>query len=316
MSGPAAYQDLYLRGELAARAEQAREILKNCQLCPRHCNVNRLAGKLGACSTGAKAVVYSYAPHFGEETPLVGKYGSGTIFFANCNLKCVFCQNYQISQMGEGREVTGQELAMIMLSLQERGCHNINLVTPTHVVPQILQALERAVAEGLSIPLVYNCGGYESVETLKLLKGIIDIYMPDMKYSDEKIAQEYSGIENYPSVNKAAIKEMYRQVGDLQIDELGIATRGLLVRHLVLPQGLAGTASVVHFLAEEVSPNTYFNIMAQYRPFYKASQFPSINKALTRTEFSEAVNIARQQGLGHLDGIYPPREERFIASYE
>ena len=185
----AAYRELYLRGELAVRIEQAREILENCQLCPRYCYVNRLAGKLGTCGTGIKAIVSSYAPHFGEEAPLVGNYGSGTIFFTNCNLKCVFCQNYHISQLGEGREVTKEELARIMLSLQERGCHNINLVTPTHVVPQILQALDLAVAGGLSIPLVYNCGGYESVDILKLLEGIVDIYMPDMKYSDDEIAR-------------------------------------------------------------------------------------------------------------------------------
>jgi len=312
MSSPAVYQAIYLRGEFTVRIEQAREIQENCRLCPRHCNVNRLAGKMGACHTGDKAIVSNYAPHFGEETPLVGKYGSGTIFFANCNLNCVYCQNFHISQLGEGRDVTSQELAKIMLSLQERGCHNINLVTPTHIVPQILQALGLAIAEGLSIPLVYNCGGYESVETLRVLEGIVDIYMPDMKYSDDEIAREYSGVDNYPSVNKAAIKEMHRQVGDLQIDGQGIATRGLLVRHLVLPHRLAGTSSVVHFLAEEVSPNTYINIMAQYRPCYKASKFPSINKTLTRAEFSEAVNMAHQHGLERLDGIYAPREKRVL----
>ena len=312
MRGKAAYQGLYSSGELAIRIERAREILENCQLCPRHCHVNRLAGEVGKCRTGARAIVSSYSPHFGEEAPLVGKYGSGTIFFTNCNLKCVFCQNYHISQLGEGREVTEEELARMMLSLQAMGCHNINLVTPTHVVLQILQALELAVAGGLSIPLVYNCGGYESVEILKLLEGIVDIYMPDMKYSDEEIARQYSGIENYPSANRVAVKEMHRQVGDLQIDEQGVATRGLLVRHLVLPHGLAGTAAVVRFLAEEISSNTYLNVMAQYRPCHKASQFPSITSLLTREEFSEAINLARQQKLERLDRLYSHREERIL----
>ena len=300
----AAYQKLYLKDELVVRVERTREILENCQLCPKKCYVNRTADELGNCSTGARAVISSYAPHFGEEAPLIGKYGSGTIFFTNCNLECTFCQNYHISQLGEGREVTKEELAKIMLSLQERGCHNINLVTPTHIVPQILQALELAVARGLTVPLVYNCGGYESVETLKLLEGIVDIYMPDMKYSDVEVAQQYSGIENYPPVNKAAIKEMHRQVGDLQIDEMGVATKGLLVRHLVLPNGLAGTAEAVRFLAEEISSNTYLNIMAQYRPCYKASQFPLINRPPSREELLEAINLARDFGLKRLDRLY------------
>jgi len=207
----------------------------------------------------------------------VGNNGSGTIFFTSCNLRCVFCQNYSISQLGNGREVTKEELAEMMLSLQKKRCHNVNLVTPTHVVPQILEALEIAIARGLSIPLVYNSGGYESTETLKLLEGIVDMYMPDMKYSDDEIARLYSGIENYPSVNRAAVKEMHRQVGDLQINEQGVATRGLLVRHLVLPNGLAGTRQIVHFLAEEISLNTYLNVMAQYHPCHQASQFPLLS---------------------------------------
>ncbi len=308
----AAYQDLYLSGKLAIRIEQARGILENCQLCPRHCHTNRLAGDVGSCGTGARAIVSSYAPHFGEEAPLVGNHGSGTIFFTNCNLECVFCQNYHISQLGEGSEVTKEELARMMLTLQAKGCHNINLVTPTHVVPQILEALELAIPGGLHIPLVYNCGGYESVETLKLLEGIVDIYMPDMKYSDEEVARQYSGIENYPSVNRAAVKEMHSQVGDLQIDEQGVATSGLLVRHLVLPHGLAGTAGIVRFIADEISSNTYLNVMAQYRPSYKASLFPLIAKPLAREEFSEAINLARQQGLKRLDRLYSFGEKRML----
>lgn len=312
MSELAAYQELCLRGELIVRVERARKILENCQLCPQKCYVNRLTGELGNCGTGTKAIISSYAPHFGEEAPLIGNCGSGTIFFANCNMNCVFCQNYHISQLGEGIEVTKEELARIMLSLQERGCHNINLVTPTHVVPQILEALELATVWGLTIPLVYNCGGYESVETLKLLDGIIDIYMPDMKYSADKIANQYSGIENYPQVNKAVVKEMHRQVGDLQIDKQGVATRGLLIRHLVLPHGLAGTADIVRFLAEEISSNTYLNIMAQYRPCYKATQFPLITRSPNREELVEAVSLAQHYGLERLDRLHSRREERIL----
>jgi putative pyruvate formate lyase activating enzyme len=299
------YLTLYRSGELSRRVKLAKEIISCCQLCPRRCRVNRLAGETSNCRTASSAIVSSYNPHFGEEAPLVGYHGSGTIFFTNCNLRCVFCQNYPISQLGEGEKVSSDKLAGMMLSLQAIGCHNINLVTPTHVVPQILEALEIAVAKGLSIPLVYNSGGYDSVETLKLLDGIVDIYMPDMKYSDEERARKYSGIENYPSVNRAAVKEMHRQVGDLQIDEHGIAYRGLLVRHLILPHRLAGTAEVVRFLAEEISPNTYLNLMAQYRPAYKASQFDELSRPITREEFIEAIKLAREQGLWRLDRVRP-----------
>jgi putative pyruvate formate lyase activating enzyme len=307
-----AYLELYYSGELKARVRRAKEILESCHLCPRHCGINRLAGEVGKCSTATQAVVSSYAPHFGEESPLVGIHGSGTIFFTHCNLKCVFCQNYSISQLGEGREASKQELVGMMLSLQAMGCHNINLVSPTHVVPQILEALELAIAMGLSVPLVYNCGGYDSVETLKLLDGIVDIYMPDMKYSADDIAQQYSGIKNYPSVNREAIKEMHRQVGDLQMDNNGVATRGLLVRHLVLPHGLAGTAEVVRFLAEEVSVHTYLNIMAQYRPSHKASQYPLLSRPITRQEFLEAVDLAQQQRLERLDKMPNPSAARIL----
>jgi len=250
-------------------------------------------------------MVSSYGPHFGEESPLVGRNGSGTIFFTNCNLRCVFCQNYSISQLGEGDKVSKEELACMMLSLQDKGCHNINLVSPTHVVPQILEAFEMAVKSGLQLPLVYNSGGYDSIETLRLLEGIVDIYMPDMKYSDERNAEKLSGVENYPSINRAAVKEMHRQVGDLQINEDGIAQRGLLVRHLVLPHGLAGTKEVVNFLANEVSPDTYVNIMAQYHPCHKASQFPSLSRRISAGEFQEAVTLARQAGLCRLDEPRP-----------
>ncbi len=308
----AAYLELCHSGELKSRVERAEAILKSCQICPHGCRVNRLAGEVGKCRTASQAVVSSYNPHFGEEAPLVGSHGSGTIFFANCTLRCIFCQNYPISQLGEGEEVSKEELAEMMLLLQANGCHNINLVTPTHVVPQILQALEIAAAKGLSIPLVYNSGGYDLVETLKLLDGIIDIYMPDMKYSNEEIALQYSGIKDYPSINKAAVKEMHRQVGDLLINEQGVATRGLLVRHLVLPHGLAGTAEVVRFLAKEVSPNTYVNIMAQYRPSHKAFQIPLLARPTTKQEFQEAIGLALQQGLERLDSLYPRPRVRIL----
>jgi len=299
----ASYQALYRSGELEERVERARAILKSCELCPRRCKVNRLEGEKGVCRTASVAVVTSCGPHFGEEAPLVGTHGSGTIFFTHCNLRCMFCQNYNISQLGEGRAASKGELARMMLALQEQGCHNINFVSPTHVVPQILEALQVAVGLGLSIPLVYNCGGYESVETLKILDGIVDIYMPDMKYSDEKNGRRFSGIKNYPSMNQAAVKEMHRQVGNLQMDERGVAKRGLLVRHLVLPNDIAGTEGVVRFIAEEVSTNTYLNVMAQYHPAHRAFKIPALSRPLSRQEFVDAVGLARRYGLERLDGV-------------
>jgi len=292
--------------------EQAREILRECRLCPRECRVNRLSGQKGKCQVTREVVVSSYGPHFGEEAPLVGGHGSGTIFFAYCNLKCVFCQNYTISHLGEGTEVTNDELAGMMLSLQTQGCHNINLVSPTHVVPHILVALEIAVAKGLSVPLVYNTGGYDSLETLRLLDGIVDIYMPDMKYSDARTAEQLSGIKDYPRANQAAVKEMHRQVGDLQMDEQGIAQRGLLVRHLVLPNRLAGTEEVIRFLAQEVSRDTYLNIMAQYHPSYKAFDLPRLSRRITDKEFSEAIELAHRYGLNRLDRHVPSPLFRLI----
>jgi len=250
-------------------------------------------------------MVSSYGPHFGEEAPLVGRYGSGTIFFTNCNLRCLFCQNYPISQLSEGKEVSKEELAYMMLSLQAKECHNINLVSPTHVVPQILEALELAVESDLHLPLVYNSGGYDSAETLRILDGIVDIYMPDMKYDDEETARELSGIENYPEINKAAIKEMHRQTGDLEINEEGVAQRGLLVRHLVLPHGLAGTKGIVNFLSKEISRNTYVNIMDQYHPCYKAFQILSLGRRISSAEFRGALSLAKEAGLSRLDKIYP-----------
>ena len=295
------YRELLKTGELERRAKRALELLEECRLCPRECKVNRLKDERGACRTGRKAVVSSYGPHFGEEAPLVGFNGSGTIFFTWCNSRCVFCQNYEISQLGEGEPVSPEALAEMMLALQRMGCHNINFVTPTHVVPQILEALIIAAEKGLNVPLVYNTGGYDSVETLKLLEGIFDIYMPDMKYSDPEIAEKYSGLKNYPEINKAAVKEMHRQVGDLLLDESGIATRGLLVRHLVLPNGLAGTEEIVRFIAREISPNTYVNIMDQYRPCYRAYEYPELSRRITAQEYLAAVRAAEEAGLRRLD---------------
>jgi len=291
------YISLYQSGELLLRTNRAMEMLRNCCICPRNCEVDRLEGELGVCNTGELARVSSYFPHFGEEPPLVGYCGSGTIFFSYCSLKCIFCQNYTISHLGEGIEVSSNAIADMMLDPQRQGCHNINFVTPTHVVPQILEALLIAVEKGLCIPLVYNTGGYDSVETLKLLDGIIDIYMPDIKYSSSDIAKRLSKAGDYPDIARAAILEMHRQVGDLDMDKRGIAFKGLLVRHLVLPEGLAGTREAMRFLAREVSRNTYVNIMDQYHPCYKAKDHPLINRRITSEEYQEALKIAQEEGL-------------------
>ena len=266
--------------------------------------MNRLTDDIGKCQTPREAMLSSYGPHFGEEAPLVGKHGSGTIFFTNCNLRCLFCQNYSISQLGEGQKASKKELADIMLFLQAKGCHNVNLVSPTHVVPQILEALELAVESGLRLPLVYNSGGYDSVETLRVLDGVIDIYMPDMKYNDADTARKLSDIENYPEINRAAIKEMHRQTGDLEVNGEGVARRGLLIRHLVLPNGLAGTKGIMGFLSNEVSSNTYVNIMDQYRPCYKAFRIPSLRRRISSAEFHEALSLAWEVGISRLDRVH------------
>jgi putative pyruvate formate lyase activating enzyme len=303
-----AYLSLLGSGELKGRVQEAYRRLEACDICPRQCGANRRRDAKGAaCHTGERAVVCSYNPHFGEEVPLVGVGGSGTIFFAWCNLQCQYCQNYEISQLGEGREVEPEELAAMMLRLQSMGCHNINLVSPTHVVPQILAGVLIAAQAGLHLPLVYNTGGYDALGTLALLQDVVDIYMPDMKYSDEPTARRLSRVKDYPLINRAAVREMHGQVGDLQLDRRGIARRGLLVRHLVLPGGLAGTAEVVRFLAEEISPHTYLNLMDQYRPCYKADQFPELNRRITSAEYAEALRMAAEAGLRRLDGrTLPP----------
>jgi putative pyruvate formate lyase activating enzyme len=282
---------------LQDKTEEALQRLEECNLCPRECGVNRTAGEVGFCRTADLPIVSSWGPHFGEEPPLVGRGGSGTIFFTHCNLHCLFCQNYTISHLGEGQEVSFEKLASIMLSLQAMGCHNINLVTPTHQVPMILKALMIAIDGGLRLPIVYNCGGYESLDTLRLLEGIIDIYMPDFKYSDPEVSKKYSLAEDYPERAKAALREMHRQVGDLKINPDGIAERGLLVRHLIMPEGLAGTKEVVKFIAEEISKDTYINIMDQYHPCFKAFEHPPLDRRITPREFEEALNLARKAGL-------------------
>lgn len=296
-------------GELERRAAEAFEHLSCCDLCARECKVDRRAGKMGVCRTGLRAKVSSYNPHLGEEDPLRGWRGSGTIFFTRCNLRCQYCQNHDISQTDAGREVEPQNMAAIMLELQASGCHNINFVSPSHVVAQILAALALAATSsqcpcgraGLRLPLVYNTGGYDSMSALKLLDGVIDIYMPDMKYANSDHARCYSVARDYPQVNRAALKEMHRQVGDLQVDENGLAQRGLLVRHLVLPNNLAGTQEIVRFLAEEISLNTYLNLMDQYRPAYKARLFPELDRPITAREYQAAVEMAHQAGLRRLD---------------
>jgi len=297
----AAYLRTSRRGRLAERVEKSLALLKSCTLCPRACRVNRLEGELGTCRAGRLPEVSSYSPHFGEEGPLVGSHGSGTIFLTHCNLRCSFCQNYSISHLGEGREVSFDRLGRMMLELQDLGCHNINFVTPTHYVPQILAALPKAIELGLRMPLVYNSSGYDSVTTLQLLDGVFDIYMPDFKFARPAPAAQYCRADDYPAVARMAIKEMHRQVGDLICDEDGIARRGLLIRHLVLPEGLAGTDDVVRFLAGEVSPRTYTNIMDQYFPCGDVPAHSPLGRRITGEEYAEALASARAAGLVRLD---------------
>jgi len=296
------YVALQMDGELERRAARAREYLSDCVLCGRQCHVDRLKTLRGAaCRTGERAVVHSFGAHHGEENPLRGTGGSGTIFFSSCNLRCVYCQNWETSQQGAGTEVGPEELASMMLGLQERGCHNINFVSPSHTVAQTLEALVVAAGRGLRLPLVYNTGGYDSPEALELLDGVIDIYMPDMKYGDSRTARQYSRVRNYVAVNRAAVREMHRQVGDLILDDGGVAVRGLLVRHLVLPGGLANTGSVLKFIASEISTDTYVNLMDQYHPAYQASEYPPLDRPLQAREYQNALALAAKYGLRRLD---------------
>lgn len=296
-----AYLNLINFSELEKRASSAAQTLTCCKLCPRNCGVNRLEGQTGECRTGAQARVYSFMAHHGEEKPLRGSHGSGTIFFSGCNLHCLYCQNSDISQDNYGLLVSAVRLADMMLDLQSRGCHNINLVSPSHVIPQILEALVIAVKKGLRLPLVFNTGGYDKVKTLKLLDGIVDIYMPDLKYADPEFAFNFSGIKDYPTINQAAVKEMHRQVGDLVINEDGIAHKGLLIRHLVLPNQLAGTERIMEFISQKISKDTYINVMDQYRPEYRARDIIQLNRRITREEFKEAESWALASGLSRLD---------------
>jgi putative pyruvate formate lyase activating enzyme len=297
-----AYEKLERGGKFAQRIKQAYAIFENCQLCPRKCGVNRQKGEKGFCRAPLKPVIFSYHPHFGEEMSLVGGNGSGTIFFSNCNLRCIFCQNWPISHEGRGKEIEDEDVADMMLKLQEMGCHNINLVTPTHVMPNILNATRIALKKGLRVPLVYNTSGYERLEILKILDGIVDIYLPDMKYMDADKAGKYSaGALDYPEVTKNAIIEMNRQVGELKLDKQGIATRGLMIRHLVMPNRVAGTDKFAKWVAESLSKSAYVNIMAQYRVEYKAFDYPEIARGITSEEFLEAMDWAKRYGLTNLD---------------
>ena len=297
------FQPAYLRmssEELSARAAALKNLLRSCRLCPRECGVDRLAGEVGVCGVGAQPMVSSYGPHFGEEAPLVGRFGSGTIFLTGCNLKCIFCQNYEISHLRRGEEVSTSDLARMMLRLQQQGCHNLNWVTPTHQAPMLVEALALAREQGLAAPVVYNCGGYESLEALRLLDGIVDIYMPDAKYGGNQAGKQLSGVPDYWDRNREALAEMHRQVGDLQLDESGIASRGLLVRHLVLPENLARTDGVVEFLAA-LGKETYVNVMAQYRPEYRAAEVADLMRRITGEEYRAAVQAALEAGLRRLD---------------
>ena len=296
------YLRLHRDGTLAARIQTALQGLQACTLCPRACRVDRTKGEQGFCATGRLAGVASYGAHFGEEAPLVGRHGSGTIFFTGCNLLCSFCQNYDISHLRQGRSTTAAELAEMMIDLCKAGCHNINFVTPSHVIPQILEALPLAIEQGLRVPLVYNSGGYDAVVSLKLLAGIFDIYMPDFKFWDGTWAERFCQAPDYPQIAQAAVKEMHAQVGEFMIVD-GIAMRGLILRHLVMPHDLAGTASIMNFLAEKVSPDTYVNVMRQYRPCYRAREDAMIDRGVTTAEYAQAVESALKAGLRRLDKI-------------
>ena len=302
-----AYLRLYESGELEQRVERALALLESCRACPRNCRVNRLADKFAVCKTGRYAVVSSHFTHFGEEDCLRGWRGSGTIFFSGCNLRCVFCQNFDISWQVRGTVAPPSNLAAMMIELQEQGCHNINFVTPEHVVPQIVEALPLAVEAGLRLPIVYNTSAYDSMESLELLDGIVDIYMPDFKYWDSEMARKYSKAPDYPQVARRTIKEMHRQVGDLAMDDRGVARRGLLVRHLVMPGDIAGTREVARWIARELSPTTYLNVMAQYYPAGKVSrsEYPEINRRVLPSEYEKALDEAYRAGLKRLDSRRP-----------
>jgi len=303
----ASFEPVYLSSERSGRLREVEgalwEILRACRCCPRACGADRIHGEKGVCSSDARLKVSSAGPHFGEEAPLVGQLGSGTIFFSHCNLLCCYCQNWEINHRGDGRFIGVDELADIMVGLQRRGCHNINVVTPTHVAPHIVRALSLAIARGLRIPIVYNTGGYDSLEVVRMMEAVVDIYLPDFKYMDGEMSARYSsGAADYPEVAAAAIKEMHRQVGELEVDSRGVALRGLIIRHLVLPGNIAGTDKFVQWVVRELTPDTYVNIMAQYRPEHRALEYPELSRRITAAEWRQAVSWAREAGLRRLDG--------------
>ena len=295
------YIQLHKKGILAQRVRDAVSMLEECRLCPRKCGINRLEGENGFCRMGRWARVASYNAHFGEEPPLVGTNGSGTIFFSSCNLLCSFCQNFEISHLNKGFKAGPKQIAAMMIQLSDNGCHNINFVTPTHFIPQILEALEIAVENGLSIPLVYNSSGYDSRESLVLLEEIFDIYMPDFKFWDNNWSEQYCQVSDYREVACSAIIEMHRQVGDLVTDDRGIAEKGLLIRHLVMPEGVSGTEDIMRFIAENISQNSYINVMDQYRPCGSVYNDEFINRYLTKEEYMEALDSVHRAGLLRLD---------------
>jgi len=301
------YLKLYESGEIRERIEDARRLLNPCRLCPRECGVNRLEDEKGFCRTGRVARVAAFNAHFGEESPLVGRNGSGTIFFSSCNLLCSFCQNEEISHGNEGEEVEAVQIASMMVRLAHAGCHNINLVTPSHVAPQVIEALAYAIPQGLDVPIVYNSSGYDRKETLQILEGIVDIYMPDFKFWDENWTERYCGATDYPARAREAVREMHRQVGDLVLDERGIAEKGLLVRHLVMPGNTGGTEEIMRFLADEISRETYVNIMDQYRPCGGAIEDEHLHRRLSAEEFRAALSFAAKAGLNRLDSRERPR---------
>ncbi|MCX5882606.1 MAG: radical SAM protein [Deltaproteobacteria bacterium] len=295
------YIQTWKNGLLQEKVQQAADVLQSCTLCPRKCRINRKAGEKGICRTTDQAMVYGCHAHFGEEAPLVGRYGSGTIFFTHCNLKCNFCQNFEISHKGMGKPVSDMELADMMLGLQKEGCHNINLVTPSHVVPQILSALQIAAERGLTIPLIYNTSAYDAVETLRFLDGVVDIYMPDFKFWDPRTSDVTCGAPDYPDAARKAILEMHRQVGDLVMDASGLARRGLLIRHLVMPDGLADTLEIMKFIATKISVNTYVNVMPQYHPSGDIGGMKSLRRQITPLEHAKALQYALETGLTRID---------------
>jgi len=309
-----AYLRLYESVELDRRVAEGLASLENCRVCPRDCDVDRLHDKFAVCKTGRYAIVSSHFAHFGEEDCLRGRYGSGTIFFSGCNLRCVFCQNFDISWEVHGRAVPPERLAEMMLELQEQGCHNINFVTPEHVVPQILEALPLAIERGLRLPLVYNTSAYDSMESLRLLDGVVDIYMPDFKWWDAEMARVYSKAPNYPEVARRTIREMHRQVGELVLDDRGLAVRGVILRHLVMPGSIVGTKEICEWIARELSPDTYVNLMPQYYPAGKVGPtlYAEINRGIDSREYAEALELAWAAGLRRLDSREVARGKRLM----